>query len=167
MPRYDIAPEPGLDPVAAAVWNVLEFGKPHLLKQIEGLTPEQLAARPAGFKNSLATLVCHVAGSEISFAHTLLGREMPQELKDEYWMGRDGEYLRQAQGETVESLTAKLEKARAILKEALATVRAADLDRVITRPSGVEVTVRWLLALIAHHASLHIGQMQMLRQHLE
>jgi len=96
-----------------------------------------------------------------------LGKEVPQELKDEFWMGRDGEYLRQAQGETVESLTAKLEKARAMLQEALATVRASDLDRVIRQPNGVEYTVRWLLALIAYHASVHIGQMQMLRQHLE
>lgn len=166
MSRLDVPVEASLGPVAAVVWNQLEFGRKGLLKQMEGLAPEQLAARPAGFKNSLAALLCHIAGSEVNFACILKGETFTDELKAEFFMGRVEGLLRQPEGESVESLTAKLNQSRAAMKEALAGLGEADLERVFPGPGGSEYTMRWLLALIPHHASMHLGQMQMLRQHL-
>jgi uncharacterized damage-inducible protein DinB len=166
MPVFDVPQDSGLDPVIAPYWSLAEFAKERMLKLIEGMTPEQLAQRPAGFNNSIATLVNHVAATEVNFSHLLLGRKVPDELAAEYLLDRPQSPLPQPEGETVESLTAKVEKARAILREALGTLRAGDLERLIDRPNGNQVSVRWLLTLMGYHISLHNGQMQMIKQHL-
>lgn len=166
MPRFDVTPEPQMHPAAAAVWHTIEFSRQMLLKEMDGLSPEQLAARPAQFKNSLAALLCHTAGAEIAFAYRLRGEKVPDEYTTEYWLGSDEGRIRQPEGETVESLTAKFNKARAILKEALAALKEEDLERLIERPNDVQYTVRWMLSLIAFHPGLHSGHMQMVRQHL-
>lgn len=122
---------------------------------------------PAGFRNSIATLLCHIAGSDMAFAHGLTGRTMSDELRAEYFLGRNDGLLIEPKGETKESLLAKLDKARAALKEALLQIASEDLDKTIERPNGMQVTLRWYLTVIGIHASVHIGHIQMVKQNLK
>lgn len=165
MAAMDIQKEPGFDPTIAGVWYAYKFGRGRFDRLLAGLTPEQLAQRPAGFHNSIAALVLHVAGTEVGFAHLLWGTEVPEDLKAEFLLTQRAQTLPQPEGETAESLIAKLHKAEGMIKEALAGLKAEDLDRVVT-PMGSEVTLRWLLSLVSYHATNHFGQLQMIKQHL-
>lgn len=167
MALMDVPAVPDMNPAAAQVWYVLEFGRQGLQKAIEGLTEEQLFQVPAGFKNSVATLLCHIAGADMGFAHGLTGRTMSDELKAEYFIGRNDGLLIEPKGETKESLVAKLDKARTALKEALVQISPEDLDKTFDRPNGNQVTMRWYLTVIGFHASIHIGHIQMVRQNLK
>jgi uncharacterized damage-inducible protein DinB len=163
---WDINAGRDMDPVIAATWNALSFGEPRLRDLIKELTPEQLTARPAQFKNSIASLVLHAAGTNVSFAHFLKGEPVAEDLKAEYLLNLPQNPIPQPEGETAASLTAKWEKAWQILHDALAGLTAADLDRELTHPKGQKFTVRWLLSLLPYHQTLHYGHMQMIRQHL-
>jgi len=163
----DFPQDPGLDLAVAPTWNVIEFARPRLYRLLEGLTPEQLATRPAGFGNSIASLVVHMAAAEVSFAYIIKGEPMPDELAAEFPVrGPSDTPLPEIQGETAISLAAKVEKARAILREALGSLTAGDLDKVLKFPFGAELTARWLLTLIPYHWATHHGQIQMIKQHL-
>ncbi len=166
MPLLDVPGVPQMHPAAAEAWYVLEFGRERLLKEVEGLTEEQLFTVPAGFRNSIATLLCHIAGSDMAFAHNLSNRTMPDELKAEYFLGRNDNLLIEPKGETKESLLAKFDRSRAALKEALLQLTAEDVEKTLERPGGMQITMRWMLALVGYHATLHIGQIQMVKQHL-
>jgi uncharacterized damage-inducible protein DinB len=167
MPLMDVPVVPNMNPAAAQTWSVLDFGRQSLLKLIEGLTEEQLFQVPAGFRNSIATLLCHIAASELSFAHVLTGSQISDEQKAAYFMGRNDGLLIEPKGETQESLLAKLDTARAAMKEALLQIAPEDLEKTFGRPDGMEATMRWYLAVIGFHASWHMGHMQMVKQHLK
>jgi uncharacterized damage-inducible protein DinB len=165
MATLDIQKEPGFDPTIAGIWYAYKFGRSRFDQLLQGLSPEQLAQRPAGFHNSIAALVLHVASTEVGFAHLLWGTEVPADLQAEFQMEKRGQTLHQPEGETAETLVTKLHKAEGMIKEALAGLKAEDLDRVLA-PMGSEVTMRWLLSLVSYHATNHFGQLQMIKQHL-
>jgi uncharacterized damage-inducible protein DinB len=167
MPLMDAPVVPNMNPAAAQTWSAVEFAMPRLLKFIDDLTEEQLFQVPAGFRNSIATLLCHIAGSELSFAHLLTGRQLSAEQKAEYFLGRNDGLLIEPKGETKESLRAKLDTGRAALKETLLQIQPEDLEKTFDGPNGNQATTRWFLTVIAIHPSLHMGQMLMVKQHLK
>jgi hypothetical protein len=162
--KMDVTVPTGLDPYIAGIVTPLEFGRASLKRVITGLTPEQLAATAPGFANSIATLVLHVAGYEIVCAHRILGTPVPDELEPEFLLDRPQNPIPVAEGETVESLTAKMDKSRAYLMDALAKVTPADLDREVPLGPDRAATVRWVLGLIPHHQSDHAGQVLLLKK---
>lgn len=165
MAMWDIAPEKAMDPAIAGFWYAYVFGRSRFTRLLEGLSPEELAFRPEGFHNSLAALVVHVAGAEVHFAHRILEKEIPAELKAEFLLDQPQSPLPQPAGETVESLVAKLQRTEGMIREALLTLKAEDLDRE-QDPGGQAFTIRWLLSLVTYHATNHFGQLQMIKQHL-
>jgi uncharacterized damage-inducible protein DinB len=166
MPILDVDHVPELDAAVAPFWYIFKFGRPRFARLIQGLTPAQLATRPAGFNNSISALVVHVAAAEVNFAHWMQGKEVPAALKAEFMMEQPDDPLYQPEGETVESLQAKLDKAAGLVQAAMATVKAADLERAVDVGAGPHVTVAWLLSLTAYHSANHFGQLQMIKQHL-
>ncbi|HWI52045.1 MAG TPA: DinB family protein [Symbiobacteriaceae bacterium] len=165
MATYDIEAVPEMDPAIAGFWYAYAFGRPRFNRLLEGLTPEQLAQTPAGFNNSIAAVVVHVAGVEVNFAHRILGQELPAHLKSEFLLDQPQSPLPQPTGETVESLVDKLHRAEGMIKVALSSLKAADLDREL-KPGSQAYTLRWLLSLVTYHATNHFGQLQMIKQHL-
>lgn len=92
---------------------------------------------------------------------------VPAEVKDDSLLDKPQPPIPQPEGETVESLVAKLEKGRALLQGALRAVRAVDLTTVMGNPErGGQYTLRWLLTLMSFHGTEHYGHMKMIRQHL-
>lgn len=159
----DLAVPAGLDPYVAGVVSTLTFARPRMLKVLEGLTPEQLMATAPGFANSLSSLALHVAGYEIVCAHRISGTPVPAELKPDFLLDRQGT-VPVAEGETADSLTAKLERSRAHLLAELAKLTAADLEREFGMGPERTGTVRWVLGLLPYHQSEHLGQMILLRK---
>lgn len=165
MPLFDVTKTPGIDPVVGAYLSTLDFGRPNLIKAIKNLTPEQLEQKPAKFKNSIATLVVHIAATEVSFAHRIMGQKMSDELKAEFPPHTE-ELLPEIKGLTADDLVAKLEKSRAILMEVLKGLTAEDLRREIVANPERSMTVEFYVALLPIHFMSHAGHIQMLIQHL-
>jgi len=163
--RADLSVPADLSPFVAGVAASLDFGSRWLKGLVGELTPEQLAKEPAGFRNSIATLVVHIGAAEIHYAHQLTGIEVPDDLEREYLMEVPPNPLPAAAAETAESLTAKLEKARAILLRAMARVTEADLAREAEFGPDQQ-GVRWVLSLLPNHQAMHLGQILLLRKHL-
>lgn len=155
-----------MDPIVSLAYGQIVSGKNRLTALIQDLTPEQLAERPAGFKNSIASLIVHVCANEINWAHRLLGQPVPDELARDFPRGKPGEPILQPSGETAESLTAKIDRARALLEATFRQIKDADLAR--EWPLGPErtVTSRYGIMGMPTHLSQHFGQMQMIKQHL-
>lgn len=162
----DVSVPANVDGFVAGVAAALDFGAQRVRANIAGLTPEQLLAKPAGFSNAIATLVVHLCGAEVSFAHRLMGKTVPDELKATYLLDQPYNPLPTPAGETVESLTAKMEQARSILMEALSKVTAADLERKFPFGPEREGTGRWMLALLPNHQAQHLGHIQMIKKQL-
>ena len=156
---------PELHPFVAGVASSLDFGHRWLQGVIKELRPEQLAAQPAGFHNSIATLVVHIAGSEIYYAHRLMKADVPDGLKHEYLLDKPLSPLPVAIGETSESLMAKLTTAREILLAAVAKVSEADLAREVSYGPDQQ-GIRWVLSLLPNHQAIHLGQILLVRQHI-
>lgn len=168
MPKLDASLPTGVDP-RVAVWCVgLDSGQTRMLALLKELGPDQLAKVPAGLSNSIATLLVHVAATEVRMAYRVMGRQVPADvpadLQAEYLIDQPQNPLPQPRGETAESLTAKAEKARRILKEALAGLGEADLERELHLGPDRSATVRWALSLLPTHQTQHFGHMQMIRK---
>lgn len=168
MPRMDAPLPAGMDPRAAVSCAALDTGLTRLLGLLQELGPDELHKVPAGLSNSIATLAVHVAATEIRMGYRLMGRQVPAdvptELRADYLMDQPQSPLPAPRDETAASLRAKAERARAVLKEALAGVDAADLEREIALGPDRTATVRWAVAMLPGHQMQHFGQMQMIRK---
>ncbi len=162
--KLDLTIPADIHPYVAGIVTPMEFGRNALKRNLQGLTPEQLAATAPGFGNSIATLVVHLAGYEIVCAHRILGTPMPEELKVEFLWDQPQNPIPAPVGETVETLVDKLDRSREYLLKVLATVTPADLDREFQMGPERTATVRWLLGLIPYHQDEHVGQIILLRK---
>ncbi len=152
----------GLEGYVSGVVGALDFGRERLKTTIAKLQPNHLRETPLGFTNSVATLVVHICASEIKFACLLTGVAVPDDLKAEFLLDQPQSPLPMAEGETAETLAAKMGKSRAVLLNALQGLQAADLQREVVLGKAGPVTVRWALSLLPHHQGLHMGHIQML-----
>jgi len=161
----DVSVPADLSPFVAGVAASLDFGSRWLKSLVGELTPEQLAKEPAGFRNSIATLIVHIGAAEIYYAQRLTGTDVPDDLKRDYLLGRPLSPLPAPAAETAESLTAKMVKAREVLLKAMAQVTEADLAREADFGPDQQ-GVRWVLSLLPNHQAMHLGQILLLRQHV-
>jgi|GEM_PF-996063 len=163
--KMDVFLPEGLSGFVAGIASDLDFATRQLKRHLKDLTPEQLTMVPDGLSNSIATIVVHMAGSEVYFAYSLLGKKVPDEHKTTFLMGQgDDGLLRPALGETVESLTAKLDQARAMLLESLVALADTNLDEELPWGKEAKATRRFYLSLLPYHFSSHTGQIQMVRK---
>lgn len=164
MTKLDLATYPAFHPAAAHALGSLDFIRPRLLQLIEPLTPEQLVAKPEGHNNSIATLCLHLAAAEVMFSHAIMAKRMTEELQNEYLLNMRSQTLPESSGETAASLTAKLEKSRSYVVEALSQVTEESLDREFPLGPERSATVRWALGLLPLHQAQHFGHMQLLKR---
>ena len=150
-------------PYVAGVVSVWEFGRWHLKNVLKDLTPEQLAKVPAGLTNSIATLVVHIAATELSIASQIKGEPLSDELRREYLLDQPHSPLPAPAGETVESLYAKLDKAGAYLTQVLKSLTEADLKREVSFFRG-PAPITKPLSLLPHHQAEPVGQIIMIKK---
>jgi uncharacterized damage-inducible protein DinB len=152
---------------AAGIAAALDFGFTRVKDLVKDLTPEQLEAVPAGFGNSIATLIVHTYGLEGGLSFRVRGEQVPESVKAELLMNLPRtQTLPVVQGQTAESLLAKMEKAHGLLLEALGTLTEADLDRELEMGPGRTSPVRRMLTLLPQHQGQHYGHMQMIKKAL-
>lgn len=163
----DMNKHPDLYPAADIVLGALQFGRDLIKELLSSLTPEQLAAKPEGFSNDIATLLVHIPAIEIRFSHMIQGKELPADLAAEFLLDQPQSPLPRPVGETAASLQAKLDKGLEYVREMLAGLKAEDLDRTVPARPGVSYSVRWMVGLLPIHQSQHFGQMQMLLKHIK
>ncbi len=166
MPRMDVEIPAGPEPHVALASASLEAGQRRIFDLIAPLTPEQLEKVPAGLGNSIATLVVHVAATELRMASRLRGPggEIPAAQRAAYRLDLPQNPLPPVSGETADSLREKAVEARRALREALSGLSAADLGRELPAGPDRTITPRWMLVMLPVHQVQHFGQMQMIRK---
>jgi uncharacterized damage-inducible protein DinB len=144
-------PIPGVDPLLAPILYSFQQAREDLAHWTEGLTPEQLWARPHGF-GSVGFHLRHIAGSTDRLMTYLIGDQLDTEqlafMKSEH-----------NPGAAREELLGVLDQA---FRKAEAVVRSLDPAK-LAEPRGVgrkqlPTTVAGLLTHIAEHTQRHVGQ---------
>jgi uncharacterized damage-inducible protein DinB len=144
-------PIPGVDPLIAPLLYSFQQAREDLARHTEGLTADQIWAKPHGF-GSVGFNLRHVAGS----TDRLMTYLQAQQLSEAQM-----EFLRHEHdpGATREELLAGLDSA---FEQAEAVVRAIDPTK-LAEARGVgrkmlPTTVIGLLTHIAEHTQRHVGQ---------
>jgi len=158
---------------ARACSEQLAFGLRTVKGAIRDLTPEQLAFVPPGLANSIATLVLHVAATEVAVCERISGRQAPDDrrravLLDRYTPAPGAPLAPAGPGETSESLITTLERARAGLQAVLEGLTPSDLERTFPfGPGGRELPLTFFLNLLPFHQASHYGQIALIKRFLK
>lgn len=129
---------------------------PSLREALDGVTPEQAAARPLESAHSIWEIVGHIEAWENVFSLRLEGthRKAPEE---------DFPPVRQVSDEAWAQTLAELEGTHARLIKVISSLSDAKLDEMV---AGTAYTVRYLLHGIVRHHVYHAGQIVLLRKAL-
>lgn len=151
--------------LADAYGRVLENG----LAVVDGLTPEQLAARPAPDANTIAWLVWHlarvqddhvaeVAGTAQVWTEQGFAERFGLDLDDaDTGYGHTAEQVAAVRA-TADDLAAYLRATHAASTAYLATVGPDDLDRVVDERWDPPVTLGVRLVSVVDDGAQHVGQ---------
>jgi len=118
------------------------------------LAPDELARRPPGGGNSVATLAWHIAGNLRSRFTDFLTTD-----GEKPWRDREAEF--DPRPGDREAILQEWEAGWAVLSGALAPLDDDDLERTV-RIRGVELTVAEALHRSLAHLAYHVGQMVLL-----
>jgi uncharacterized damage-inducible protein DinB len=154
----DPIPEPwlrgplaGVDPVIAPLLRSFEQVREELRVHLEGLTPEQVWARPHGM-TPLGFQLRHIAGSVERLTTFLDGKQITeQQLAAKACEMEAGASV----AELLEGIDRSFAYAESVVRR-LDPARLADERRV--GRLGLQTTVQGLLVHIAEHTQRHLGQ---------
>jgi uncharacterized damage-inducible protein DinB len=144
-------PNPGVNPLLAPLLYSFEHAREDLARWTEGLTTEQIWARPHGF-GSVGFQLRHIAGSVERLTTALQGRQLsPEQFAAKAKEMEPGASREELLRELEESLARSAEIVRAIDPATLADARTVGRLRLPT-------TVIGLLTHIAEHTMRHVGE---------
>jgi uncharacterized damage-inducible protein DinB len=145
-----------MDPIIKSYSDVLEALHKDCMKQISGLTQEELDWSPGEDMNSLAILSAHIAGAERYWIGDHLMGEASGRVRDDEFS---------TSGLTVDALSKQLDTALKYSREAFDRLTADQLGEIRKSPQGDrEFTVAWIIAHVLRHTALHLGHMEVTRQ---
>ncbi len=124
---------------------------------VSGLDADALNWRPGPETNSLAVLVTHILGAELSCVTTSLGNPSDRD--------RDAEF--QAVADSPDELIAEIDRIDGMIPGLIEQLTADDLDAMRTRPHdrlNREKPGIWWLFHGMRHTREHIGQMLLTKQ---
>lgn len=165
-PVVSCDPVPGYSPGIGRYVAQMTETRLGLLRQLDGLTPEQLSWHPNDAVESIGTQLLHVAAIEWSWVF------------EDIW-GRPGEEydgweealpirlgLPQVVGRPLEGYLERLERVRVEALEALRGLTDDDLPRIVPErpagPGGEVYTIDWVLFHLVHHEAHHAGQVELM-----
>ncbi len=119
-----------------------------LLQALNKLTDAQLEFVPRQGLWSLGTVARHIASAEEGWFRFAVTRELDEWPAD--YTAEDYP--------TVKSVKALLAEVHARTEAYLATVDAADLDRLVAVPWGKEIPLRWIVWHVLEHEIHHRGE---------
>lgn len=157
---------PGLPPALAAAYGLVEDGFRRLGNLVKGMTAVELEYLGAGGnRNSTATLLNHLALTDLEYLHCIKGEPVPAVLAARFGPYHDAEgNLPPVTGRSVEELLAQYAEVIDLGRSYLATLEDAEAERRVNVAWWSQpATVRFVLWHMAGHSMLHQGQIQRLR----
>lgn len=164
-------PVPGFSPGIGRYVAQLTETRQELLRQVAGLTPEQLSWHPNEQTESIGTQLLHVAAIEWSWVFQEIGRRPDEDYDgwEEALPIRLG--LPQVSGRSLSYYTDRLDRVRQEVLAKLRELTDEDLARLVadaspppgTEPGSVErFSIDWILFHLVHHEAHHAGQVELL-----
>ncbi len=157
-------PEGFADGVTPWVWAA-ETVRARTLRTIDGLTGEQLDLRSPASRNSIATLLYHVAHAEVWWLELLHGAGRDADIKDllphAYPAGMEHP-LPEVSGEPPVRHVVRLATTRAVFLEHFRSIDGEEFRRPRER-AGHVISPLWVLQHVAEHEAHHRGQMALIR----
>ncbi len=137
--------------------QILDYMRDEVKKAIQGMTAEELNWAPlAKDTNSAAVLVTHLAGSESSLIHQVIGGV-------DIHRSRDAEFTTRAS--SVAELEAMLDRTGTRSREVLSKVFASDLGKMVsTRVGAAPRSLRQHIPHVIEHCGQHLGHISLTRQ---
>lgn len=157
---------PDLSPALATPFSLIEHAFRRLTNLVKEMSHAELEYRgPDGTINSTATLLAHLAHTDLEYFHQIMGMPIPPELEAEYGPGRaPDDTLPVVTGQTATELLARYRDVLDLVRSYLMTQTDSDALRSVTIPWWPEpATVRYVLWHIAGHSMFHQGQITRLR----
>lgn len=154
------------EPGVAIMQGMIDDAFHRLQRLVGDMHPKELEYQgPNGRLNSTATLVMHLAVTDLSWVGSIGGVPIPPEVRARYGPleGVHGR-LPEIQGYTAHQLLDLYGEVQARMRGMLRTLSDANLTRVIQLPGRPDTTVRWGLWHIAEHSMLHQGHIRWLKQ---
>ena len=149
--------------VGEALWR-LEDARKRTLAVVAGLTDEQVDGAPVSGRNTIGSLLYHVAAIELDWLYAdMLEEPFPDDTGE--WFPLD---VRDDAGDLVavhEPLTRHLDRlawVRARLVDRVSSFTAEQLDEEHEN-DGARSTPAWVLHHLAQHEAEHRGQIELLR----
>ncbi len=124
-----------------------------LREVVRSLDQDRLDRSLAAGENSIAVLVAHTIGSELSWLSVAAGRTRARD--------RDAEFL--TRGRTSDELLRAIDGADAELPELVEAAVAAGVETVRTLQDGVQWTIARALAHSVAHTAEHVGHAELTR----
>jgi uncharacterized damage-inducible protein DinB len=162
---YDIA-SPDVPAAFSGPMGQIENAFKRLTNAVKEISQAELEyLGPAGNKNAIATILGHLALTDIVYLHAIMGVPEPPELQQEFgpYFEPDGT-LPKVAGKTAAELLERYQGVIDRIRDYLKTQTDSDAERVVkvawwSQPA----TVRYVLWHIAGHSMLHQGQIARLR----
>jgi uncharacterized damage-inducible protein DinB len=156
--KSGIVEEKTMQAQAQALWEQYNRIHSEIFKWSEGLTNEQLNRKPpAKDGNSIANLMSHILGAELSLIVERIGGQSV--ARD-----RSAEFTNPVTRDTLLQRRAEVE---ARVRETLDKLTPADFERPVSAPGGGETAVGNLLIYLVSHLSGHMGQVILTRKFLD
>ena len=154
-----------LTPKIAVLFSMLEETRNRLLKEIEGLTQEQLDFSPDINKiETIGTLLYHIEAVEYSWIfEDIYKQEMPYEEWKYAFALRSKLDPPQLTGRPLETYVANLKRLRKNFFNEMQKLTDEDLNTLISSDK-YNVTISWILYHLNQHESAHIGQINLLKR---
>ncbi len=158
------------DVLATAFDNIADA----VASAVDGLTPQQLAHRPAAEANSIAWLVWHLTRVQDDHVAEVAGREQVWSggwadrfglpfAPAETGYGMSSDEVARVRDVTAEQLVGYHRDVAAATRDFLAGLSAEDLDRVVDRSWDPPVTLGVRLVSVVTDDLMHAGQASYLR----
>ena len=157
---------PDLSPALSVPYGLVEDAFRRLTGLVRGMRQAELEyPGPAGNVNSTATLLAHLARTDLDYLYCIIGAPVPAELEAEYgpFLAADNN-LPPVTGKTAAELLANYRRLLDRVRDYLRTQTEADALRPVQVPWWQErAALRYVLWHMAGHSLFHQGQIRRLQ----
>jgi len=159
-----------LNPQLFLLWWMLEDVRKVTLRDIEGLTKEQLFQSPMEGEYPIGSYLMHLAEAEVYWLQVISGSKVDMEIKkkiyyDKWFNPSKNEVEGPQKPLDVNEYIEALREVRELLRNYIFTMKDVELEDIIVQKweSGEEkIPKKWIIYHLIEHEAHHRGQMILL-----